>query len=545
MSDFPNIDFSFRRGYNDAAKSAPYKEGSLNFIKDTGEFFVDKDGLRFNITSVIFDAGTEAQIRAIENPQVKLYLASDTHNILFFVRELLEWVVVGSTYPENAVLADKAIADEYGNNISSYYYTRKDATAEHTNIVKEIDSIKNSVGSIIRFDVKVLDSITSLPEEGVKGTIYCVPISDYLGYTPEDTVTENSEIMDNYIELLWVDDTIYGGYFEVVGTTHVNMSEFYKKPEVDAMLASLREEMLEMFAIEKAELLASINTIRSTVNSIQSSSNNRINNLSSTVNSLSGKVTTNGSEIESLKEEDETIKEDVSTNTSDISNIKSAIEGINSSIESINKNISNNALAIESAVAVNESQANTISGIQEDVADNTEDISKNTSDITTLKTDVEQLKTDTSTNAADIEGLESTIQETVDSSLTEIKNNISGIEQDIATNVTSIENLDKELDTLSGSVSKNTSDIATLRSDLNTTNSDIDAVEEDVAQNASDIDAVEASINSIKQQNTTTATQISNVTDTVTTLSNKVNTNTTNITDLDETKLESDLGEES
>ena len=548
MTDFPNIDFSFRRGYNESAKNAPFKEGSLNFVKDTGEFFVDKDGLRFNITSIIFDAGTEAQIRAIVTPQRKLYLSSDTFKLMYFDRLTLEWKYVGSDYPNNALLADRAIADEMGNNIYNYYYSKQDATAEHTNIVKEIDSIKSSVGSIIRFDVKVLDSIVNLPEEGEKGTIYCVPIADYLGMYETATMAEDgessAEVMDNYVELLWIADSIFGGYYEVIGTTHVNMNDYYKKEEVQNLIEALRQEFTNIVALEMSDVVNTVNAIRSTVNSIQSSLTTRMNSIVNTLNSVSGRVSDNGTAITNLQNNDVEIEKDIATNVTNIGTLRQDLTVLSNTVSQIQKDVSSNATAIESAVAVNESQSNKIVNIEGNITENTKDISTNAGDIVELQKDVQQLKSDTSGNTTQIEGLQESIQTTIDQSLTTINQNISGMEQDIAKNASDIQVINGELVELQQGITVNASGLQTLRTDLNTTNLEIDNVADDVATNASGISTLNTTVTNLGKSVTNATNQIGNVTDSVTTLTNTVNKNKTDITDLDQTKLESDLGEE-
>lgn len=548
MTDFPNIDFSFRRGYNESAKTAPFKEGSLNFVKDTGEFFVDKDGLRFNITSIIFDAGSEAQIRAIVNPQRKLYLSNDTFKLMYFDRINLEWKYVGSDYPTNALLADRAISDEMGNNIYSYYYSKQDATAEHTNIVKEIDSLKSSVGSIIRFDVEVLDSIINLPEEGEKGIIYCVPISDYIDMYETATMAEDgessAEVMDNYVELLWISDSIYGGYYEVVGTTHVNMNDYFKKEEVLNLIESLRQEFTNIVSLEMSDVINSVNTIRSTVNSIQSSLTTRMNGIVNTLNSVSGRVSDNGTAITNLQNNDVELEKDISANVSSINTLRQDITLLANTVSQIQKEVSNNAIAIESAVAVNESQSNKIVTIEGDITENTKDISTNAGDIVELQKDVQQLKTDTSGNTTEIEGLQQSIQTTIDQSLVDINQNISGMEEDIAKNASDIRTINGEITELQQGISVNASGLQSLRTDLNTTNQEIDDVADDVATNASGISTLSTTVTNLGKSVTNATNQIGNVTDSVTTLTNAVNKNKTDITDLDQTKLESDLGEE-
>lgn len=93
-NQYLNVDFGFRRGSKENLVNTAIKNGTLNFTKDTKELFVDIDDKRIQISSIIFNGGTEDQIRAIENPSNKLYLASDTFKLLYFDPNSLEWRVV-------------------------------------------------------------------------------------------------------------------------------------------------------------------------------------------------------------------------------------------------------------------------------------------------------------------------------------------------------------------------------------------------------------------------------------------------------------------
>lgn len=90
---FPNIDFSFRRGLKVGVENAPIKNGSLNFTVDSEEMFVDVDDKRLIISSVIFKE-TEADIRAIEVPGDKLYIATANKTMMMYDPDDQSWVYI-------------------------------------------------------------------------------------------------------------------------------------------------------------------------------------------------------------------------------------------------------------------------------------------------------------------------------------------------------------------------------------------------------------------------------------------------------------------
>ena len=93
-NSYLTVDFGFRRGSKKNLNSTDVKNGTLNFTKDTKELFVDIDDKRIQITSIVFDGGTEDDIKALENPDNKIYLSSDTFKLLYFDPKSLEWHTV-------------------------------------------------------------------------------------------------------------------------------------------------------------------------------------------------------------------------------------------------------------------------------------------------------------------------------------------------------------------------------------------------------------------------------------------------------------------
>lgn len=130
-NQYLNVDFGFRRGSKENLVNTAIKNGTLNFTKDTKELFVDIDDKRIQISSIIFNGGTEDQIRAIENPSNKLYLASDTFKLLYFDPNSLEW---------RTVTGDGIDLDRY--------YTKLQVDTLLKDITSKLEEIKQAIAAL-------------------------------------------------------------------------------------------------------------------------------------------------------------------------------------------------------------------------------------------------------------------------------------------------------------------------------------------------------------------------------------------------------------
>ena len=321
-SKYPNIDFKFRIGLKEGLDRSSYEDGSLNFTQDTNELVVQKDGLTFSINSIIFGF-TENQIRALVSPNIyKLYLSSDTKKLMYFNANTLKWIVFG----EVAETADKAIHDSEGNTIADYYYPKDEAIAEHENIRRLIAAIETSVGGVARLDYVVIDSLAALPVTGEVGVIYLVPAVSYFGY--EDDPGANDTDSNHYVELLYINDDIYGGYYEVISDTSINLGNFYTKDDVNNLISNLRTQFNNELTVLRTEMLGAINSIRTNVNGIQSSTYNRLNTMESALGTLGGTVSSQGTTLT-------TLSGDMSTAQGDITDLKSRMTTAEGTISSV------------------------------------------------------------------------------------------------------------------------------------------------------------------------------------------------------------------
>lgn len=346
-TSFPNIDFKFRRGYSDSFKNTPILNGSLNFLKDTRQFFVDVDDSRFEISSIIFDGGTEAEIRALPIPENKIYITSDTFKLLYFDRIKLIWHVVGTNSVENAKNATKATMDSKGNIIADYYYSAQDAATDHQNILTEIRNLSETVGSIVRFGVKLLNDESELPIIGQLGVIYFVPISNYSGgYSTTDGEEGNIDsdvLKDIYVELLWIEDPDFGGYYEIIGNTTVDLSNYYNIQEFDNIIATLRNDLSSSLSRTRADMINTINELRTLINSIQSSTTSKFNEVNTRIDNTNLSVA-------SLTD---TVKKNLENTTKSIEDLTTAtdehFEEVEKSIEDLTTEINNEIKAIKEA----------------------------------------------------------------------------------------------------------------------------------------------------------------------------------------------------
>lgn len=315
---FPNVDFGFRRGNREALDNTAIKHGTFNICKDTRELFVDIDGSRIQIASIVMDGKTEEEIRAIISPEKKVYIASDTMRFLIFNQSQLRWVVIGGDHVSLADTAEKANKDRNGNDIVEYYYSRHDAEIAHDLINTDIENIIRSIGNITRFEVTLVNGIDGLPNTGKTGVIYFVDesnmgfeafadefpvmmnvkevgIGDEVDFGTSDNLATDSlgpEIdgTKTFSTYIWIEEDIDIGYYTRVGVTEIDLSKYCTLEEADAKVAVAKDEMIVQLNALRTEFANAVTSLRSTINSNQTASNVQITSIQSSINSINNNL---------------------------------------------------------------------------------------------------------------------------------------------------------------------------------------------------------------------------------------------------------------
>lgn len=98
--------------------------------------------------------------------------------------------------------------------------TNVDGTMTQSAINNEINTLNTKIEAVGSFHVSV---VNTLPEEGESSVIYFVP-------------EENSGENQQYIEYIWMDDA---GYFESIGVSNTDLTNYYKKSEIDTKISNI------------------------------------------------------------------------------------------------------------------------------------------------------------------------------------------------------------------------------------------------------------------------------------------------------------------
>lgn len=236
---FPVLDYRFRRGNLSALKKTAILNGSLNFTQDTREFFVDIEDKRIKISDLVLS--TEPQIVSMTEPENKLYLAVDTFKLMYFDRKSLSWKVVGSNDVTHSSDADFALCDGEGNIISKHYISINESNLKDVELQHQIDEILHIIGDIERFDIELIENISELPLIGTKGIIYFV--------RENNDELSNDRTSKYYGEYIWIEDssiingTEISGYYEKIGITTVDLTNYYTKQEIDTLLSEINDKI--------------------------------------------------------------------------------------------------------------------------------------------------------------------------------------------------------------------------------------------------------------------------------------------------------------
>lgn len=253
-----STDFGFRRGSEASLNRTAVKDGTFNLCLDTGNLFIDIDGQRISTRDITI-VETEAEVRAIADPNPRIYFAKDTDNFLIFDIPTLSWRLAGA---EHAVYSEKAGADSNGNIFEEFYETIENSDSKISDINDTLSELRGIIAQINSFEIRVLESEDNLPLEGEEHIIYFVP-------------NENEEGNTQFDEYVWLAEE---EFYEKIGITKPDLADYYTKTNVDDILSDLQSDL------------------EGQINGVQGN----VDTLSGNVNTLSGYVSSNTSDIGAL-----------------------------------------------------------------------------------------------------------------------------------------------------------------------------------------------------------------------------------------------------
>lgn len=115
------------RGTMEKIKIVPVEDGKLRFAADQGRIFLDLENERIEFTDII-QGMTSSEIRSLESPLPKLYLASDTFDLMFYHREEWNYVCGGGYDKLNQEISSTYIKNIYYNDDMCLVFVRGDGT---------------------------------------------------------------------------------------------------------------------------------------------------------------------------------------------------------------------------------------------------------------------------------------------------------------------------------------------------------------------------------------------------------------------------------
>lgn len=100
----------------------------------------------------------------------------------------------------------------------------------YDDIVRE--KIEEAISKVLQFHVVVIPEGGSLPEKGDPQTIYLLPAKD-------------PSIGNYHEEYLWIvdDPSTEEGHWELIGTTKIDLSDYYTKEEIDASISAINDSI--------------------------------------------------------------------------------------------------------------------------------------------------------------------------------------------------------------------------------------------------------------------------------------------------------------
>jgi hypothetical protein len=209
--------------------------------------------------------------------------------------------------------------DGEGNDIEGYSYQKLESWKKVKSLVIDDENLSNGstyssnkihnlIESINKFNIKVVET---LPETGEKFVIYLVPIQE-----TSEQEEPATQISDTYNEYIWItDDNGENGKWELIGTTKVNLDDYYTKTDVDTLLEDVNTSADALEARVEVNEGAIANLQGEIVNKAEQDS----------LNTLVGRVEVNEGKITTLEEHIDEVDGRITTTEGNITTLQGEI----------------------------------------------------------------------------------------------------------------------------------------------------------------------------------------------------------------------------
>ena len=150
------------RGYQSTIDNTPIENGKLRFAIDSARLFMDLENSRIEFTDFVKGLSYD-EIISLDNPLRKIYLSSDTHQILSYDFYNEKWIVYGEN-SYNSNITDVSYNENNGNIIITIndQYTRE---IVNTFLVNKIKSMEDRISKLEKIIAKYEESIEIIDKD--------------------------------------------------------------------------------------------------------------------------------------------------------------------------------------------------------------------------------------------------------------------------------------------------------------------------------------------------------------------------------------------
>ena len=133
------------RGLQEKIDETEVRDGKILFATDTGRLFIDNKNNRVEITD--FVKGLKySEIINLKSPLQKIYLSSDSHQLLLYDFKEEEWIVYsGGIAPEKAVVD---LRFEENGDIVLVYGDGNEKTVANNTMLEKVNEMEQTIANL-------------------------------------------------------------------------------------------------------------------------------------------------------------------------------------------------------------------------------------------------------------------------------------------------------------------------------------------------------------------------------------------------------------